>query len=72
MATQIAAAVDVALAPASSPEERKGAYDFLEQVKNAAHETWTECFRLFLAKDDFGPQARLAALQVVDEAVGNG
>lgn len=72
MAAQIAAAVNVALAPESSQDERKGAYDFLEQVKNSSKETWTECFRLFLAKDEFAPPARLAALQVMDEAIGNG
>lgn len=72
MASQIAAAVNVALAPTSTPEQRKEAYDFLEQVKNSAQETWSESFRLFLAKDEFGPEARLAALQIVDEAIGNG
>lgn len=72
MASQIAAAVSVALAGHSTGEQRKEAFHFLEQVKSSAQETWPECLRLFLAKDEFGPEARLAALQIVDEAIGNG
>ena len=68
MADQISSAVQVALSPSSSAAQRAEAYTFLEQVKNTAAQTWTECYRLFLAREQFGPEARLFALQVMDEA----
>ena len=68
----IATAVQVALAPTSSQQQRSEAYGFLEQVKTKAAETWRDCFLLFLANNQYGPDARLFALQVLDEAIGNG
>lgn len=68
----ISQAVDVALGATSDQASRRQAYDFLEQVKANALETWQQCFGVFLARDTYSPQTRLFALQIVDEALGNG
>ncbi|BGP35706.1 pre-tRNA nuclear export protein [Rhodotorula toruloides] len=75
----ISAACSVALDsnPAIPQEQRHQAYTFLQQVKDAASETWQACWKLFLDGRDEGktggtglsPEARMFAVQVVGEAL---
>lgn len=74
----ISAACSVALDSntAIPQEQRHQAYTFLQQVKDAASETWQACWKLFLDGRDEGktggtglsPEARMFAVQVVGEA----
>ncbi|GJN94034.1 hypothetical protein Rhopal_007097-T1 [Rhodotorula paludigena] len=76
---QIAAACSLALsqAPSVSAAERHRSYEFLQQVKDAAGQTWQACWKLFLDGRDEGalqgrglaPEARMFAVQVVGEAL---
>lgn len=72
LAEQISSACQVALdpSPTVAQEQRHGAYAFLQQVKDAAQETWQACWKLFLERDQGGAsnEARMFALQVVTEA----
>ena len=68
----ISSAVNLALGATSSNEQRAEAYRFLEQVKANATETWTECLKLVLANKQYSGEARHFALQVLDDALGNG
>lgn len=72
LAEQISSACQVALdpSPTVAQEQRHGAYAFLQQVKDAAQETWQACWKLFLERGQGGAsnEARMFALQVVTEA----
>ncbi|GAA6017846.1 hypothetical protein JCM10207_003473 [Rhodosporidiobolus poonsookiae] len=76
---QISSAITLALSPSPSvPQaQRHEAYTFLQQVKDAAQETWSACWKLFLDGRDegavggrgLGPEERMFALQVVEQAL---
>ncbi|KAH8914233.1 Xpo1-domain-containing protein, partial [Atractiella rhizophila] len=72
--TRLPQVINAALSPFTSAEQKQEAYAFLEQVKlaSAAESTWKECLALFTqGGEGVGPECRLYALQVVDEALGN-
>lgn len=70
---QISSAVAYAVAPTTSQVQRNEAYQFLQQVKDAATETWTACLNLFLAQEGeagartWSTEARMFGIQVVGE-----
>ncbi|GAA5859251.1 hypothetical protein JCM8547_008938 [Rhodosporidiobolus lusitaniae] len=76
---QISSAITLALNPSPSipQQQRHEAYTFLQQVKDAASQTWDACWKLFLDGRDegvsggkgLGPEERMFALQVVGEAL---
>ncbi|GAA5891828.1 hypothetical protein JCM6882_007375 [Rhodosporidiobolus microsporus] len=76
---QISAAITLALNPSPSvpQEQRHQAYTFLQQVKDAASQTWDACWKLFLDGRDegvvggrgLGAEERMFAVQVVGEAL---
>ncbi|GAA5960825.1 hypothetical protein JCM21900_002296 [Sporobolomyces salmonicolor] len=77
--TQITQAISLALNPSPQvpQEQRHQAYEFLQQVKHAARDTWQPCWKLFLDGRDegvlggnrLGPEERMFAVQVVAEAL---
>ncbi|GAA5834356.1 hypothetical protein JCM11251_007967 [Rhodosporidiobolus azoricus] len=77
--SQISAAITLALNPSPSvpQEQRHQAYTFLQQVKDAASQTWDACWKLFLDGRDegavggrgLGAEERMFAVQVVGEAL---
>ncbi|GAA5992257.1 hypothetical protein JCM5350_006326 [Sporobolomyces pararoseus] len=77
--SQITQAISFALNPDPSipQEQRHQAYSFLQQVKDAANETWQSCWKLFLDGRDqgqvggngLGKEERMFAVQVVAEAL---
>ncbi|BGP20360.1 hypothetical protein JCM10213_002332 [Rhodosporidiobolus nylandii] len=76
---QISSAITLALNPSPSvPQaQRHEAYAFLQQVKDAAAQTWDSCWKIFLDGRDegvvggrgLGPEERMFAVQVVCEAL---
>lgn len=75
---QVPEAVKAALSPGPSQAE---AYKFLEDVKAECAQTWQVCLEIFLegSTDNssgqwnyaFLPEARMFALQVVDDVLSN-
>ncbi|KAF0551511.1 Xpo1-domain-containing protein [Gigaspora margarita] len=71
MDEQIEQAVAIALSPSSDQILKSQAMNFCEQVK-ASPDGWQLCLLLFVRFPKSSPEARLFALQVVDEVLKNG
>ncbi|CAG8633550.1 24667_t:CDS:10 [Dentiscutata erythropus] len=71
MEEQIEQAVAIALSPSSDQTLKSQAMNFCEQVK-ASPDGWQLCLLLFVRFPKSSPEARLFALQVVDEVLKNG
>ncbi|CAG8496785.1 4753_t:CDS:10, partial [Cetraspora pellucida] len=71
MEEQIEQAVAIALSPSSDHTLKSQAMNFCEQVK-ASPDGWLLCLSLFVRFPKSAPEARLFALQVVDEVLKNG
>lgn len=67
LAGQISSAIQIALNPASSQQDRDGAYQFAQQVKEAGAQTAPACLELFLQGGRWGAQERMFGAQVVGE-----
>jgi len=75
---QVSEAVKAALSPGPSQAE---AYKFLEHVKSECVQTWQSCLEIFLEGSQnpttgyvdyhYAPEARMFALQVVDDVLSN-
>lgn len=75
---QVSEAVKAALSPGPSQAE---AYKFLEHVKTECTQTWQSCLEIFLEGSQnastgyvdysYAPEARMFALQVVDDVLSN-